>query len=582
MARVFRHTYTRKGRGGKRVTVQARKWYIEYRDSDGVRRRVPGYRDRTATGQYAAELVRAAERGETDLIDRYKQHRARPLSEHLDDFEQALVAKGTTAKHARQVTARARRLLDDCGFRHWPEISASKVQTFLADLQRDTEDKKGASPQTANFYLQAVKQFCRWLVRDGRAPENRLAHLQGFNVRTDRRHDRRALSADELRRLVTAAATGPIRHGMDGPARAMLYQLAVETGLRAGELRSLSRASFDLDTRPATVTVRAAYSKRRREDVLPLRAGLAERLRTFLAGRPADEPAFTMPRPDYVAKMMQTDLATAKIGYRDDAGRVADFHSLRHSFLTLLAAGGVHPKIAQALARHSTITLTMDRYSHTVLGDQAEALAALPDLSEKPDEQQRQKATGTDDAPTGDEQPDSLVPGLVFSLPSAVAHKAMPIAGYPTAARKTHRPAHVVSARKRGAYDSVSRAPVMDSERAGFEPAERGNTPFNGLANRRFQPLSHLSTTLPNRCVGCQRCRRCCADLLTTDASARWAVLIKPIKPPGRSSAKLPEWIAQAAACLTRWYVRLARLSRRCTARFLPWRGRAARPKRRV
>lgn len=46
--------------------------------------------------------------------------------------------------------------------------------------------------------------------------------------------------------------------------------------------------------------------------------------------------------------------------YRDDAGRVFDFHSLRHQFISNLAQAGVHPKEAQTLARHSTITLTMD------------------------------------------------------------------------------------------------------------------------------------------------------------------------------------------------------------------------------
>ncbi len=39
-------------------------------------------------------------------------------------------------------------------------------------------------------------------------------------------------------------------------------------------------------------------------------------------------------------------------------------HALRHTFISNLARAGIHPKTAQALARHSTITLTLDRYSH--------------------------------------------------------------------------------------------------------------------------------------------------------------------------------------------------------------------------
>ena len=78
--------------------------------------------------------------------------------------------------------------------------------------------------------------------------------------------------------------------------------------------------------------------------------------------------------------MFRSDLDRVGIKYQDEAGRVADFQSLRHTFITNLARGGVHPKIAQQLARHSTITLTMDRYTHAVLGEIADGLDALPDL----------------------------------------------------------------------------------------------------------------------------------------------------------------------------------------------------------
>jgi len=49
----------------------------------------------------------------------------------------------------------------------------------------------------------------------------------------------------------------------------------------------------------------------------------------------------------------------------ETADGVVDFHSLRATYITLLVASGVDPKRVQALARHSTITLTMDRYCKT-------------------------------------------------------------------------------------------------------------------------------------------------------------------------------------------------------------------------
>jgi hypothetical protein len=59
---------------------------------------------------------------------------------------------------------------------------------------------------------------------------------------------------------------------------------------------------------------------------------------------------------------------------------------------------GVSPKEAQALARHSTITLTMDRYAHTGLHDIARAVESLPALATTGPDTTREalKATGTD------------------------------------------------------------------------------------------------------------------------------------------------------------------------------------------
>jgi hypothetical protein len=52
--------------------------------------------------------------------------------------------------------------------------------------------------------------------------------------------------------------------GICGPDRAMMYVLAAWTGYRRGEIGSLTRESFDLASDPATVTVEAGHSKRRR------------------------------------------------------------------------------------------------------------------------------------------------------------------------------------------------------------------------------------------------------------------------------------------------------------------------------
>lgn len=179
-----------------------------------------------------------------------------------------------------------------------------------------------------------------------------------------------------------------------------LYRMAVETGLRVGELRSLTRSSFDLEAVLPTVTVAAAYSKHRRQDIQPLRREFADQLRPWLDRRPAVGPVFGVPAS--AAGILRADMAAARdawvlqaatdeerqrrltngnfLMYRDSAGRYADFHALRHTFITNLTRGNVNPRLAQSLARHSTITLTMDRYSHVTADDAAAALGVLPRL----------------------------------------------------------------------------------------------------------------------------------------------------------------------------------------------------------
>jgi integrase/recombinase XerD len=403
MARVFRPKYTTLGPDGRRIVKRAKSYYAEYTTSDGVQRRVKGFPDKTATQALLARLIKQARDARAGLADPYEAHRKTPLADHLTAYVAHLADKGNTAEYVALTEQRCKAILDACRFEKWSDVNGAAVQRYLADLRTDKVNpdnttRRGVSRQTSNYYLRAVKSFLGWMARERRAPDNPLAHLGMMNTRTDRRHERRALTDDELQRLIDTTRQGPIRYHLDGPTRAMAYRVMCETGFRRGEMVSLTPESFRLDADPAMIVVRAGYSKRRREDQQPIREKLADDLADFLRGRPEGLPVFPLPRHEYTAKMFRADLAAAGIEYVDASGRYADLHGLRHTFVSNLARSGVHPKTAQALARHSTITLTMDRYSHVVLTDQAAALAGLPDLSST-DQHDRQlaRATGTYD-----------------------------------------------------------------------------------------------------------------------------------------------------------------------------------------
>lgn len=56
------------------------------------------------------------------------------------------------------------------------------------------------------------------------------------------------------------------------------------------------------------------------------------------------------------------------------------FHTLRHSYASMLLKAGEHPKVVQELLGHSTIAMTLDIYSHVSNGLKEQAAAKLNDI----------------------------------------------------------------------------------------------------------------------------------------------------------------------------------------------------------
>lgn len=387
MASLYRKRYWRTDpKTGKRQRRAYPKWYGKYRDVGGKVRRVPLAKDKKAAQLMLAELVKEAELRRAGVVDPYVAHRLRPLAEHLDDWEAELLAGATDQSGAKLRAGRCRRLVDGCGFALISDVSATKVTKWLADLRTRGTDiacgkgeikGKKASTQTSNFYLAAAKAFCEWLVDEDRAVKNPLRRLKGGNPELDRRHVRRDLTDAELERLLAVTATQGRRFKLSGPDRALLYLTAAYTGLRAKELNSLDRGNFDL--KAAELILRPEQTKNKKGAVLPLHPALVERLRPFVARARSGELLWPgrWAKNHHAGKMLALDLEAAKVEHETKEG-VIDFHSFRYTFISRLVKAGVLPKVAQYLARHSTVKLTLDRYSRIGLVDIRSALNALP------------------------------------------------------------------------------------------------------------------------------------------------------------------------------------------------------------
>src|SRR5262249_45512618 len=213
---------------------KSRKWWGRYRDENGCEKRVPLAADKTAAQTMLNERLRKVERRAAGLDDPLENHHKRPLADHIADFAAYLKNKGSTDTHVNKTRQRIDAIVNHCRFERITELSASRVQEFLAQLR-----SRGRSIASSNHYLRAIKMFTRWLVRDRRATEDRLAHLSRMNAETDRRRVRRPFSLDSFVKLLEAAESGPRILDLAGPDRAVLYLLGAYTGFRRKEIASI-------------------------------------------------------------------------------------------------------------------------------------------------------------------------------------------------------------------------------------------------------------------------------------------------------------------------------------------------------
>lgn len=386
---------------------KGRNWYFTYTNAAGKRSEVKGCPDKRVTEQMAAAAEAEASKVRAGLVDprdlALREHGRRPLGEHIEAWGKSLGDSGGTDRHVSMSLSRVRRLSAivmgaGAAETEYPrrataadresrdlaiserleagrlsDLTAERVRSALGALK-----SRGMSLQSLNHHRAAVRSFDIWCLDTRRTREASLRSVKGFNAEEDRRHDRRTLGVEELRRLIEAARLGPVTLGVAGSARSLAYRLAVATGLRYSEIRSIRPASFDWSSTPATVDVTAAYAKNGRSATQTLPHDLASDLRPFVEEGPQGEPVFPLPA-DRGAEMLRVDLEAAGIPYVDEAGRYFDFHSLRCQTATMLDAAGVTPRVAQRIMRHSTPGLT-DRYTRPRAEDVERAALSMPSL----------------------------------------------------------------------------------------------------------------------------------------------------------------------------------------------------------
>lgn len=437
-------------RGQIKLLRQSPTFIAQYRDADGqVVIESTGCRDENAARHMLAERMKQVELIRAGVLNdqqvRTANHAQIAVEEHISKYLQYLESKTVRGKkisqaHRTNVARQLEVLVTDCRFKRLHDITRERMESWMRNAERD-----GTGARTRNSYRSAAVAFCGWCLETDRLTSNPLIRVCVADESSDRRRTRRALSEDELVRLFIAAQLRPIaeygrqsvplppaeRKGHKswrkatlsfkeleqsaqrgrvalkedpeliselewlGRERSLTYKVLVMTGLRKGELASISASQCHLDGKNPFLELKAKDEKAGRGALLPLRSDLVQEIHQFMreklarlqhearksnkpvpARLPATIPLFDMPRS--MVGVFDRDLAVAGIEKRDDRGRTVDIHSLRHTYATFLVKMGVPPRTVQALMRHSSINLTMNYYVDISLLDTASAINVLP------------------------------------------------------------------------------------------------------------------------------------------------------------------------------------------------------------
>jgi integrase len=308
-------------------------------------------------------------------------------------------------------------VLHGCGFGTLADLERSAVERWLKKRRQE-----GASPRTRNVDLIRLNSFSNWCVSIGRLLTDPFRGITKADEKSEPRRRRRAMTEGDLKSLLDVARRRPLLEALTvrkgkrkgeryakvrpevreqleelGRERALIYKTLVLTGLRKGELASLSVAQLRLDGPIPHLELDAEDEMNREGNGVVIRDDLAEDLKRWLSDKLAAlraeavrraEPIPTRPPggtavfavPTALDKIFTRDLRAAGIRKRDERGRTLDVHALRTTFGTLLSRGGVPLRTAQAAMRHADPSLTANVYTDPKLLDVHGALDALPNL----------------------------------------------------------------------------------------------------------------------------------------------------------------------------------------------------------
>jgi integrase len=256
---------------------------------------------------------------------------------------------------------------DTLELRHVTQAHADQYAGYL---------QKQVAATTFNRTINCLSLVWRVLEKTARLSGN---PWKGISRKRFAVHSRRELTLEELGR-VCAAATGETR---------TLIALGVYCGLRLGDAALLRWA--DVDTLKGIISLVPQKTARlsQKRVTLPIHPVLLEMLNDTTKRTGYVMPSIAERYQQYNAALSGDILklfesvgieTSSKVDGSDRSRPDCGFHSLRHTFVSLCAAGGVPQSVVQAMVGHGSPSMTQ-HYTHVATDAARRAVAMLPDVT---------------------------------------------------------------------------------------------------------------------------------------------------------------------------------------------------------
>jgi len=361
-----------------RVTVQSDTWTAQFTDEHGKMQRI----STKTTVRSVAEKILVQYQTEVDRIrtgvatreELSKAHlRLVTLDKAVEQFRTKMVAAGNTPKHIKDTKKAILLICEETGIEVLTDIRRETIERWMAQ----EVERKDRAPRTINGYLTAIKSFAQYLADIEILPSHPLKSVRKLNEAIDPRKRRRAMTTDEVERLLQVAASDTHTHKWKAGERVLIYRLLLGTGLRSTELSLLTPNQIDFER--CRLTIEAAKTKNKKADVLPMRPDLVQSVKEWVKthGIQSHERIFHY-EVRVLCKSLYKDLAAAGIERKNSDGRSLDVHALRKTFGTMLAKAGIPLTTTQRLMRHYSPVITAKLYIDVDPLDMSNALGQLP------------------------------------------------------------------------------------------------------------------------------------------------------------------------------------------------------------